>query len=87
MSLYRKKVSGHLEQDTISDWILVPSGMVKSLSAIPRDSASVLIDYDINYSLNYPNLHWKNIRVNSSVQSYILKGLSTRRTDSLMIAF
>ncbi|CAF2725067.1 unnamed protein product [Rotaria sp. Silwood2] len=70
----------------------IPSGTVKSLTAIPRDSTSVfieytkpiessingqLIGYDINYALNYPNLNWKSIRVNSSTQSYILKDLMT----------
>ncbi|CAF3597098.1 unnamed protein product [Rotaria sp. Silwood1] len=70
----------------------VPSGTVKSLTVIPRDSTSIfieytkpiessingqLIGYDINYALNYPNLNWKSIRVNSSTQSYILKDLMT----------
>ncbi|CAF4296025.1 unnamed protein product, partial [Rotaria sordida] len=30
---------------------------------------------NINYALNYPNVNWKSIRVNSSTQSYILKVL------------
>ncbi|CAF4248466.1 unnamed protein product, partial [Rotaria sordida] len=28
---------------------------------------------NINYALNYPNINWKSIRINSSTQSYILK--------------
>ncbi|CAM4809050.1 unnamed protein product [Rotaria magnacalcarata] len=70
----------------------IPSGTVKSVTAIPRDSTSVfieyskpiesiingqLIGYDIKYALNYPNPNWKSIRVNSSTQSYILKDLMT----------
>ena len=94
MSLYQKRVSRYFDDDddTSLTWILVPSGTVKSLTAIPRDSTSVLIEYtkpiessingqligyDINYALNYPNLNWKIVRVNSSIQSYILKGLSS----------
>ncbi|CAF1343032.1 unnamed protein product, partial [Rotaria sordida] len=30
---------------------------------------------NINYVLNYPNINWKSIRINSSTQSYILKVL------------
>ncbi|UJR10058.1 hypothetical protein I4U23_014280 [Adineta vaga] len=70
----------------------IPSGTVKSLTATSRDSTSVLIEYtkpietsingqligyNINYALNYPHLNWKSIRVNASVQSYILKDLMT----------
>lgn len=85
---------------------LVPSGTVKSLTAVSRDSTSVLIEYnkpiessingqligyDINYALNYPNLNWKSIRVNSSVQSYILKGffliLKTKISSYLFVIF
>ncbi|CAF1230958.1 unnamed protein product, partial [Rotaria sordida] len=31
------------------------------------------VRYNINYALNYPNINWKSIRVNSSTQSFILK--------------
>ncbi|CAF0978834.1 unnamed protein product, partial [Adineta ricciae] len=70
----------------------IPNGTVKSLTAVPRDSTSVLIEfikpstssingqligYNINYALNYPNLNWKSVRINASVQSYILKDLMT----------
>ncbi len=87
--LYQKRVRLLINKNNILYLILVPNGTVKSLTAIPRDSTSVLIEYtkpiessingqligyDINYALNYPNLNWKSIRVNSSIQSYILKG-------------
>ena len=64
------------------------------MTAIPRDSTSVLIEYtkpiessingqligyDINYALNYPNLNWKSVRVNSSTQSFVLKGLLNKK--------
>lgn len=64
---------------------------MKSLTAVSRDSTSVLVEYikplessingqligyDINYALNYPNPNWKTIRVNASVQSFILRGNS-----------
>lgn len=68
----------------------VPNGTVKSITAVPRDSTSVLIEYtkpvettingqligyDINYALNYPTLNWKSIRVNPATQAFILKGM------------
>jgi hypothetical protein len=89
MSHYQKRVSEYFDEDMNSAWILVPSGTVKSLTAIARDSTSVLVEYtkpiessingqligyDINYALNYPNLNWKIIRVNPTIQSYVLKG-------------
>lgn len=67
----------------------VPNGMVKSLTAVSRDSTSVIVEftkpiestingqligYDVNYALNYPNLNWKSIRVNASTQLFVLKG-------------
>lgn len=72
--------------------ILVPSGTIKSLTAIPRDSTSVLIEftkpidstvngqlvgYNVNYALNYPNLNWKSVRINGSIQSFVLNDLLT----------
>ncbi|CAF3794544.1 unnamed protein product [Adineta steineri] len=79
----------------------IPNGTVKSLTAVPRDSTSVLIEYtkpiesgingqligyNINYALNYPNLNWKSIRVNSSIQSYILKDLMTWESYLITVA-
>ena len=70
----------------------IPSGTVQSLTAVPRDSTSVLIEftkpiestvngqligYNVNYALNYPNLNWKSVRINASIQSFVLRDLLT----------
>jgi hypothetical protein len=90
MSPYQKKVSKiDLRGSLFLIFPLVPNGTVKSVTAVPRDSTSVLIEYtkpveatingqligyDINYALNYPNLNWKSIRVSPATQAFILKG-------------
>ncbi|CAF1295381.1 unnamed protein product, partial [Rotaria sordida] len=42
---------------------------------------------NINYALNYPNINWKPVRINSSTQSYILKVLLFCASLQKIIAF
>jgi len=46
-----------------------------------------LIGYDINYALNYPNLNWKSIRVNSTIQTYIFKGLKKNLKENVYLFY
>ena len=54
MLLYQKKVRLFINLNKNLYLILVPNGAVKSLTAIPRDSTSVLIEYtkSIESSIN-----------------------------------
>ncbi|CAF1181603.1 unnamed protein product, partial [Didymodactylos carnosus] len=79
----------------------LPSGAPRSVVATARDSTSIIIEwskpvestinglltgYEVQYALNYPNLNWKVIHVNTSKQVLILKDLMTWESYSIRIA-